>query len=79
MSVYKGKNYRYGIHVPDCKDLSKNYPTEEMPAPDTVYISTGQHIGAPAIPVVSVGDRVKKGQLIAKENGFVSANVYSSV
>lgn len=79
MSIIKGKNYRYGIHVPDCKNLAKNRPTEEMPAPDLVYISTSQHIGAPAVPVVNVGDKVKKGQLIAKENGFVSANVYSSV
>ena len=37
------------------------------------------HIGAPSVPIVNVGDKVKKGQLIAKENGPVSANVYSSV
>lgn len=38
-----------------------------------------QHIGAPAKPVVAVGDTVKEGQLIAEAAGFVSANVYSSV
>lgn len=79
MSIIKGKNYRYGVHVPDGKALSKDCPIETMPAPETVYISVSQHIGAPAVPVVSIGDKVKRGTLIAKENGAVSANVYSSV
>ncbi len=79
MSIRKGKNYRYGVHVPDMKDLTKDLPIESMPAPETVYICLAQHIGAPATPVVQVGEQVKKGQLIGKEAGFVSANVYSSV
>ena len=79
MSLRKGKRYAYGIHVPDMKDLSKNYPIEEMPAPKTVYIALSQHIGAPATPIVNVGDHVKKGQLIGEANGVVSANIFSSV
>ena len=79
MSLKKGKNYRYGIHVPDKKDLTKDIEIEQMPEPDYVYISTLQHIGAPAIPAVSVGDYVKKGQLIANASGAISANIYSSV
>ena len=50
-----------------------------MPAPAKVYICLSQHIGAPAVPVVNVGDKVKKGTLIAEASGAVSANVYSSV
>lgn len=38
-----------------------------------------QHIGAPASPVVNVGDRVLVGQLIASASAFVSANIHSSV
>lgn len=79
MSIRKGKNYRYGIHVGDRKSLTKDLPIETMPDSEKIYISMSQHIGAPAIPVVSVGDKVKKGQLIGKENGVVSANVYSSI
>lgn len=79
MSIRKGKNYKYGIHVPDMKSLTKDLPIEVMPAPETVYLCLSQHIGAPAIPIVNVGDTVKKGQLVGKENGVVSANVYSSV
>ncbi len=79
MSIRKGKNYLYGIHVPDKKYLSMDKPIEKMPAPSKVFISLSQHIGAPAIPCVNVGDYVKKGQLIGEASGAISANVFSSV
>ncbi|MBS3977246.1 MAG: 4Fe-4S dicluster domain-containing protein [Syntrophomonadaceae bacterium] len=46
----------------------------------TVSISLGQHLGAPAIPVVSAGDQVKAGQLIGKipENSL-GAQVHASL
>lgn len=77
--IVKGKFYPYGVHVRDMKSLSKDKPIEAMPAPEEVAISVSQHIGAPAIPTVAVGDEVVKGQLIAEASGAVSANVYSSV
>lgn len=79
MSIRKGKNYPYGIHVKDMKYLTENLAIETMPTPDKVFISMSQHIGAPAIPVVAVGDKVKKGQLIGEASGAISANVFSSV
>lgn len=79
MSIRNGINYPYGIHVPDKKYLSANSPIEIMPAPETVYVCMSQHIGAPATPVVNVGDRVLKGQLIGAANGAVSANVFSPI
>lgn len=79
MSIRKGKNYPYGIHVNDMKDLCAESPIIKMPAPKKVYISMSQHIGAPAIPVVNVGDKVTKRQLIGKESGMISANVFSSI
>ena len=39
----------------------------------------GQHIGAPAKPVVKKGDKVKVGTMIAEAGGFVSAPIHSSV
>ena len=36
-----------------------------------------QHLGAPAKPVVAVGDSVKTGQVIAEPGGFISAFVHS--
>ena len=79
MSIRKGKNYRYGIHVPDRKYLTMDCPIENMPSPNKVYLNMSQHIGAPANPVVAVGDYVKKGQMVGEANGAVSANVFSSV
>lgn len=34
--------------------------------PKKVYIPTRQHVGVPAVPTVKVGDKVKRGDLIAK-------------
>ncbi len=79
MSLRKGKFYPYGIHVPDRKELTSELSIENMPAPQKVYISLSQHIGAPAILKVAVGDKVKKGQLIGEASGAISANVHSSV
>ena len=47
---------------------------------DRVSIPLKQHIGAPSIPVVGIGDRVEKGQIIATipENGL-GANYHASI
>ena len=68
-----------GIHPYDGKDMSKDIPIKEVfPVSDLVY-PLSQHIGAPAKPVVSVGDHVLQGQLIAEADGFVSSPIYSGV
>lgn len=67
-----------GIHPDDAK-LSAGSPIRQLPIPKEVKIPIAQHIGAPAQPVVSVGDVVKVGQLLAQATGFVSANVHSPV
>ncbi len=68
----------HGVHVPHRKNTAGMTP-ERMPVPASVTIPMSMHIGAPAEPVVKVGDTVKVGQLIAKTGGFVSSPVYSSV
>ena len=67
-----------GVHPDDAK-LSRGCAIEVLPLPQTVYVSMAQHLGAPAKPVVAVGDSVKAGQLIAEAGGFISANVHSPV
>ena len=67
-----------GIHPDDMK-LSAGSSIRELQVPAEVKIPVSQHIGAPAQPVVAVGDAVKVGQLIAQATGFVSANIHSSV
>ena len=68
-----------GIHPYDGKALSKDKPVKEVLPKGLLVFPLSQHIGAPAQPVVAVGDSVKAGQLIAEASGFVSANIFSSV
>lgn len=67
-----------GIHPKENK-FSAGMPIENIDLPKQVNILIAQHIGAPAEPIVEKGEYVKVGQLIAKSNGFVSANIHSSV
>lgn len=67
-----------GVH-PEENKISHASPIQVQPIPKTVSILLGQHIGKPAAPVVSRGDEVKVGTLIAKADGFVSANIHSSI
>ena len=67
-----------GVHPDDAK-LSRGCAIEVLPLPQVVYISMAQHLGAPAKPIVAVGDKVKAGQVIAEPGGFISAYVHSSV
>lgn len=86
MSKKKGRNVRMGlltfkggIHPNDGKSLAKDKAiVTVLPKGDLIY-PLSQHIGAPASPIVSVGDHVRKGQKIAEAGGFVSAPVYTSV
>ncbi len=74
MATFKG-----GIHPEDGKNLSKEKATKViMPKGDLVF-PLSQHIGAPATPVVAVGDTVLMGQTIAEGTGFISASICSSV
>lgn len=67
-----------GIHPQDNK-LSARKPFQVVGLPDVAIFPLEQHIGAPAKPIVAVGDKVLAGQMIAEAGGFVSAPVHSSV
>ncbi|MCD4769326.1 MAG: electron transport complex subunit RsxC, partial [Bacteroidales bacterium] len=67
-----------GVHPPENK-ITAGMAIEVLPLPQQVIIPLSQHIGAPAKPVVTKGDMVKTGQVIASSQGFVSVNIHSSV
>ena len=76
--------FRGGIHPgphsdPGYKSATNTKPIEAMPAPDQVILPVSMHIGAPAKPIVKVGDTVDMGQPIAEAGGFVSAPVHATV
>ncbi len=67
-----------GIHPKENK-FSAGKKIIEMTLPQQVVIPLAHYIGAPSEAIVKKGDLVKAGQLIGKANGFISANVHSSV
>ena len=73
------KTFIGGIHPFEGKELAKDAPIKEvLPKGEMVY-PLSQHIGAPATPIVAVGDTVLKGQKIAEAGGFVSSPIYATV
>ncbi|MCQ2411966.1 MAG: RnfABCDGE type electron transport complex subunit C [Sphaerochaetaceae bacterium] len=67
------------VHVPHCKSTQDKHSVRIAP-PESVTIPMSMHSGAPAVPVVAVGDHVYIGQLIAKEGeGRVSSPIHASI
>lgn len=61
-----------------CKNTADMVPVR-MGAPKKAIIPMSMHIGAPARPVVKVGDTVKVGQLIGEPAQGLSSPIYSGV
>lgn len=73
------KTFRLGGIHPAENKLSSDVATTVAQLPVQAVFPLSQHIGAPAKPVVTKGDHVKVGQMIAEAGGFVSAPIFSSV
>ena len=58
--------FKGGIHPDDGKSLAKDKAIVEIKPKGNLVYPLSQHIGAPASPVVAVGDHVLKGQKIAE-------------
>lgn len=67
-----------GLHLSGNKGLSTDRDIATAAVPSTLIIPLQQHIGAPAKPLVAIGDRVLKGQILAIPEGYVSAPVHAS-
>ena len=68
-----------GVRVPHRKNTAGIDAPPIGSIGKTVTIPMSMHIGAPAKPVVNIGDTVKVGTLIAEAGGAVSAPVHASV
>ncbi|ANG62153.1 electron transport complex subunit RsxC [Marinobacterium aestuarii] len=66
-----------GVHPPENKRQSTRTPIRQAPLPDQLVLPLSQHIGAPAEPLVKVGDKVLKGQRIADPVGRISAALHA--
>ncbi len=67
----------WGVHPDDHKRPAADQPVRVMPVPAKLYLPLQQHLGGAARPVVLVGQKVKKGSLIAEAQGAVSAPIHA--
>ena len=74
----KAYTFKGGVHPPQNKSTA-SLEVEEMPLPKKVVIPLSMHIGAPCEPLVKVGDRVDKGQMIGDVKNGLGAPVHASV
>ncbi|MBU4560973.1 electron transport complex subunit RsxC, partial [bacterium] len=74
----KVRTFRGGVHPPE-KKITSQKPIQELLLPKKVVIPLSQHPGAPAKPMVKVGDRVRTGQKIGEAQGHISSNIHASI
>ena len=67
----------WGVHPDDRKRPAADQPVRVMPLPARLYLPLQQHLGSQARPAVLVGQKVKKGELIAEAQGMVSAPIHA--
>lgn len=77
-SLLRLPQVRGGVHPKHHKDRSAALMISNAPLPERLYLPLRQHAGADAIPVVKVGDKVLKGQLVAIPPSEISAPVHAS-
>ncbi|MBQ8028582.1 MAG: electron transport complex subunit RsxC [Clostridia bacterium] len=74
-AVGKGRG---GVKVKHNKNTAE-MAVERMPIPAKVVLPMQQHIGAPCVPTVKVGDIVSVGQVIGDTDKFVSAPIHATI
>ena len=73
------EGYYGGVHPTERVGVTEHLALIRFPEPKTAVFPLSMHAGAPANPVVQVGDSVKVGQIIGEAAGFISAPVHSSI
>ncbi len=67
-----------GLRLPGNKTESTAQAIQDVPVPAQLILPIKQHVGDAAQPVVTIGERVLKGQLVAASDGTLSAPVHAS-
>jgi electron transport complex protein RnfC len=72
-----GRKFYGGIHPKYGKELAERCAIETMPLPQRLIVHFAQNLGAAPKPFVKKGDAVKKGQVIAEPQGFISVPLHA--
>ena len=67
-----------GLRLDGHKQQSTAQPIFDVPVPAQLILPLAQHVGDPAQPIVSIGEHVLKGQLIAETEGALGAPIHAS-
>ena len=70
-------DFHGGIHRPDRKSMSAGKFLGKVSLPEILTLPLQQHIGAMAEPTVATGDRVYKGQTIARVTEYIGAPIHA--
>ena len=70
-------DFHGGIHPAENKHQSLRGQIQNAGIPAQLVLPLSQHIGAPSRPLVQVGERVLKGQIIAEAGGYVSVPLHA--
>lgn len=77
--LFSKKTFPHGIHPEGFKEETHDHQSRRLPFAAQIILPLSQNIGKPAIPVVHVGQQVRRGELIAKADGFMSVPLHASV
>lgn len=72
------RTFRHGIHPEPHKETADR-ATERMPFVERYVVPLAQHLGAPAVVGVKVGQKVRRGEVIATPGGVVSTTLHAPV
>lgn len=71
------KTFAHGIHIPDQKHHTNTVPIRQFPFAPLMLIPLQQHIGNAAVAVVKEDQQVRRGQLLARADGFMSVPMHA--
>lgn len=74
---YNKKTFKHGVHPPEHKAETNQLPIRQFGFAPLMVLPLSQHIGAPSVPVVSEGQEVVRGQLLARSDGYVSVPLHA--
>lgn len=77
MAKRKLWKFHGGLHLDENKTLSSGESVSDISLPKTLVVPVQQHIGRPAEVLVSAGDFVGKGQMLAQASEYVSAAIHA--
>jgi electron transport complex protein RnfC len=75
--LFRRHTFEHGIHPPEHKEVTARLPIRRLPFAPRLVVPLSQHAGAPAVPLVTRGQEVVRGEPIARAEGFVSVPMHA--